>query len=1097
VDVTPPTIVTLNPTDNATGVSVANWVYTINFNEGIQVGSGIISLKRSSNDGLIGTAAIGTVRALVSGSQLTIDFNADGGLGSFEMDNSTEYYIEIPAGTVEDLAGNNFAGIAKPDWSFTTGGDITAPVITSLSPLLGAVDVAIDANFVLTFNEDVQLTGTGGFSIFNKATGVRIGPNFFFPGGATVSGNSVTYDRPIDMPYATEIYINIENALEDLAGNNVVDINDNSTWVFTTEANPDATAPTVTSLSPLNNGLDIPINNNLIIVFDENVQKGSGSIHIKRIDNDDLLETIDVGAGLVTINNANASINPDIDLPYGVEIYIEIESGAFKDLAGNDFAGITKPDWSFTTEKQDQTINFTALTDKTFGDADFNLTATASSGLVVMYASSDETVATISGSTVTIVGAGSTIITASQGGNVNYNAATNVPQTLTVDKANQIISFSSLANKTFGDSDFDLTATASSGLVVSYASSDETVVTISGSTVSIIGAGSTMITASQVGDANFNAASDVVQNLIINKASQVITIISIGDKLITDADFDVIASTTSGLSLDYSVSGPASISGNTITLDGTSGTVLVMVDQVGNANYNLAQANTSFNVIDNSKQDQTISFDAIADKVFGDSPFALNATASSGLAVSFEVVSGAASISGIMLTITGTGQIMVRASQSGDGTFNPAPVIEQSFTVAKAEQTITITAIADKLTTDSAFELVASTTSGLELDYSVSGPASIAGTTITLDGSEGTVTVTVSQTGNDDFNAANAETTFEVTAPEKAEQTITITTIDDKLSTDAAFDVVASTTSGLALDYAVAGPATIAGTTITLDGTEGTVTVTVSQTGDDDFNPASAETTFEVTTPGKEDQTLTITPIADKLTTDAAFDVVASTTSGLGLEYVVTGPASISGNTITLDGAEGTVTVTVSQAGDDDFNAASAETAFEVSTPPKLDQTITFNPIDDQIIEAGSLLLAATASSGLDVTYEIVSGPASVTNDEVTFNDFGTVTIKASQAGNEAFNPAPDIEQVFEIVTITGLTFEKAQTIQIYPNPTADFVNINGEYYAIQIVSTSGKVVYQDSNNSKQINLSSLIPGSYIVMISTKSGTETLRLLKN
>jgi len=112
-DVTAPLMTSLSPTDNATGISVTNWVYTINFNEGIQVGSGIISLKKSSNDGLIGNAAIGTVRALVSGSQLTIDFNADGGLGSFEMDNSTEYYIEIPAGTVEDLAGNNFAGIAK------------------------------------------------------------------------------------------------------------------------------------------------------------------------------------------------------------------------------------------------------------------------------------------------------------------------------------------------------------------------------------------------------------------------------------------------------------------------------------------------------------------------------------------------------------------------------------------------------------------------------------------------------------------------------------------------------------------------------------------------------------------------------------------------------------------------------------------------------------------------------------------------------------------------------------------------------------------------------------------------------------------------
>jgi Leucine-rich repeat (LRR) protein len=82
--------------------------------------------------------------------------------------------------------------------------------------------------------------------------------------------------------------------------------------------------------------------------------------------------------------------------------------------------------------KGNQTITFEALDSKTFGDADFDLSATASSGLDVSYASSDLTVATIDGSTVTIVGAGATTITASQEGNENYNAADPVEQTLEV-----------------------------------------------------------------------------------------------------------------------------------------------------------------------------------------------------------------------------------------------------------------------------------------------------------------------------------------------------------------------------------------------------------------------------------------------------------------------------------------------------------------------------------------------------------------------------------------------------------------------------------------------------------------------------------------
>jgi hypothetical protein len=83
-----------------------------------------------------------------------------------------------------------------------------------------------------------------------------------------------------------------------------------------------------------------------------------------------------------------------------------------------------------------QTITFGSLPAMTYpGGATFNLAATASSGLDVSYASSDTTVATVSGSTVTILKAGSTIITASQAGGDNYNAAPAVTQTLTVNPA--------------------------------------------------------------------------------------------------------------------------------------------------------------------------------------------------------------------------------------------------------------------------------------------------------------------------------------------------------------------------------------------------------------------------------------------------------------------------------------------------------------------------------------------------------------------------------------------------------------------------------------------------------------------------------------
>src|SRR5262249_19156399 len=155
---------------------------------------------------------------------------------------------------------------------------------------------------------------------------------------------------------------------------------------------------------------------------------------------------------------------------------------------------------------------------KTFGDPDFTVSATASSGLAVTFAASGN--CSVTGSTVHITGAGSCTITASQAGDANYNAAPDVPQTVAIAKANQTITFGALAGKTFGDPDFGVSATAPSGLAVSFAAAGNC--SIAGSTVHITGAGSCTITASQPGDANYNATPEVPQTFAIAKANQTI-----------------------------------------------------------------------------------------------------------------------------------------------------------------------------------------------------------------------------------------------------------------------------------------------------------------------------------------------------------------------------------------------------------------------------------------------------------------------------------------------------------------------------------------------------------------------------------------------
>ncbi len=243
----------------------------------------------------------------------------------------------------------------------------------------------------------------------------------------------------------------------------------------------------------------------------------------------------------------------------------------------------------FIFVKGEQTITFAALPTKTFGDAAFTIAASSSTALPVTFTSSNTAVATVSGNTVTIVGAGTTTITAAQAGDASYNAAS-ATQTLTVAKSNQTISFNELPSKAFGDAAFTISATSSAGLPVTFASSNTAIATVSGNTVTIVGAGTTTITASQAGDANYNAAPDVTQTLTVNKVSQTITFAAITDKTIGDAAFGLSVTASSNLPVTFSTaSNKISISGAQVTLV-SAGRATITAAQAGNTNFNPAPA---------------------------------------------------------------------------------------------------------------------------------------------------------------------------------------------------------------------------------------------------------------------------------------------------------------------------------------------------------------------------------------------------------------------------------------------------------------------------------------------------------------------------
>jgi PASTA domain-containing protein len=167
--------------------------------------------------------------------------------------------------------------------------------------------------------------------------------------------------------------------------------------------------------------------------------------------------------------------------------------------------------------QQGATIDFAPLPNKTYGDPDFTVSATASTGLAVSFTASGN--CTITGSLVHITGAGNCTIIASQPGDVNNPPALSVSRTFAIAKASQTITFAALSNRRLGAADFTVSASASSGLAVVFTALGRC--TVTGARVHLTGAGSCTITALQPGNANYNAAAAVSRSFTITRKTVV------------------------------------------------------------------------------------------------------------------------------------------------------------------------------------------------------------------------------------------------------------------------------------------------------------------------------------------------------------------------------------------------------------------------------------------------------------------------------------------------------------------------------------------------------------------------------------------------
>ena len=452
-------------------------------------------------------------------------------------------------------------------------------------------------------------------------------------------------------------------------------------------------------------------------------------------------------------------------------------------------------------------------------------------------------------------------------------------------------------------------------------------------------------------------------------------------------------------------------SSGTVLGGGSGQTLSTTFTPADTTDFNTTTQTASINV---NPAAQAITFPTIPTQTYGVAPLTLNATASSGLTVSYAVTAGLAYVTGNILTITGAGSVTVQASQAGNTNYAAAAQVSQTFIVNQASQTIMFTQSAPaQAPYNSSFTVAATASSGQPVSFSSSGVCTNLGATFTMTNSTGTCTVTANQPGNANYLAAPAVTL--TTTATKAAQTVTFTGAPATAPYQSTFTVTATTNTGITPTITATGSCSISGATVSMKSGTGLCTMTAKWAGNTNYLATTAKQT---TTAEKLASTVTWTPPAAITYGTALSGVQLDATANVAGSFVYS-PAA---GTVPKAGND-TLKVTFTPTLSKDYTTATASVLLQVNqaTP-----TITWTT--PAAIPYGTALSGTQLDATASFTGKFVYSPAA-----------GKVLTAATQTLSVLFTPTDHVDYSSATDTVTLVVNKVDTTTTITsntPNPS-------------------------------------------------------------